>query len=134
MVSHYFLVFISFYFFSLFFSFLFYFPRLTHYSPANQKEVLDINKITPSTGKVVFHVDFDNEVSNLLPQQITHLTFKGDFERSLSPFHPTLTHLHFQQFFDQTINSNNLPSTLVSLKFEYFFNQAERTPRVFVAS
>eukprot|EP01112_Ceratiomyxa_fruticulosa_P006485 TRINITY_DN1728_c0_g1_i4.p1 TRINITY_DN1728_c0_g1~~TRINITY_DN1728_c0_g1_i4.p1 ORF type:complete len:188 (+),score=17.46 TRINITY_DN1728_c0_g1_i4:310-873(+) len=95
--------------------------RLVHYSPLNQKQVLDVSEILPSTKKLVFHDEFNKTVNNLLSHQITHLKFGRFYNCSTSDLPLSLTHIEFDFWFEQPLL--RLPPRVEQVIFGIYYNE-----------
>lgn len=87
---------------------------------------LQLNLLPTNLTHLTFGPNFNLPVDNLLPQTLTHLTFEsynslGCFNQPVDHLPPSLTHLTFGSQFNQPVN--NLPSTLIHLTFGKSFQQ-----------
>ncbi len=78
---------------------------------------------------LIFHDDFNISLE-LLPNNITHLTFDKSFNHLVNNLTNSITHLTFGKSFNYLVD--NLPNSITHLTFGKSFNHLVENPPIFV--
>ena len=98
-----------------------YYKPYKQYKPIKLSEVSSIRYLTNNITYIKLGFNFNFVLSNL-PKTITHLYFDDNFNKSIDSLQlPLLTHLTFGQTFNQFIYF--LPTSIIHLTFGQNFNQ-----------
>ena len=90
----------------------------------NRADLITLKELAPNIRKITFGNGFNQNVSDVLPESLTHLTFGSNFDRDVRDALPqSLTHLTFGNHFDRDVSDGVLPQSLTHLTFGQNFNQ-----------